>query len=150
MIQLTILFLCMLLIDGRNSGWNILVTKVWLNSLLNIEVHFVGYLYTTNIHFTNYVTINFFPLPITIMMVTLYLKKLMSFILEFDNIYGFINKVLYLCNENYRSESKLTQTDSIIVIRKMTETTGRHFRKTIPSTEEAQSFCLSAHTQKGR
>jgi hypothetical protein len=56
---------------------------------------------------------------------------------EFGKIYGFINKVLFLCNLNYRNERKFTHRGSIVVIRKMPETTGRQFPKPIPSTEIA-------------
>jgi len=71
------------------------------------------------------------------MMVTLYLKKLISCILEFDKIYGFINKVLFLNNLNYRSERKVTERGSIVVIRKMPETPGIHISKSIIFTETA-------------
>jgi len=60
------------------------------------------------------------------MMVTQYIKKLSSRILEFDKIYGFINKVLFVCNLNQRSERKFTPEGSNIVIRKTPETPGRH------------------------
>jgi len=73
------------------------------------------------------------------MMVTFYLKKLLSCtsILEFDKIYGFINKVFFLCNLNNGSEKKVKHRGSIVVFRKMPETLGRHFPKPIPSTATA-------------
>jgi len=71
------------------------------------------------------------------MMVTFYLKKLKSCILEFEKIYGFINKVLFLSNLNYRSEGKITERGSIAVIRKMPETPGIHIPKSIIYTETA-------------
>ena len=55
------------------------------------------------------------------MMVTLYLKKLITCILELDNICGFINEVLFLCNLDQRSERKIKQRSSFIEIRKMPE-----------------------------
>ena len=71
------------------------------------------------------------------MMVTLYVMKLISCILEFDKIYGFINTVLFLSNLNYRSERKVTESGSIGVIRKMPETPGKHIPKSIIFTETA-------------
>jgi len=70
------------------------------------------------------------------MMVTFYLKKLLSCtsILEFDKIYVFINKVLFLCNLYYGNEKNVKQRGSIVVIRKMPETPGRHFEKPTPFT----------------
>jgi hypothetical protein len=55
------------------------------------------------------------------MMVKFFLKKLLSCrsILEFDKVYVFINKVLFLCNLNYGSEKKFKHRGSIVVIRKM-------------------------------
>ena len=57
-------------------------------------------------------------------MVTLYLKKLISCILELDNICGFINEVLFLRNLDQRSERKIKQRGSFIEIRKMPENTN--------------------------
>ena len=45
-------------------------------------------------------------------MVRLCLKHLIFCILDYDKIYGFINKVLFLCNVIYRSDRKVTQRGS--------------------------------------
>jgi len=52
-------------------------------------------LYIANLDFTNHDIrhINFFLCQISVMMIRLYSKNLISCILEFDKIYGFINKV---------------------------------------------------------
>jgi hypothetical protein len=44
--------------DGRSSGRNILVTKLWLKSLLNTEVYFVDCLYIASLDFTNWDIVN--------------------------------------------------------------------------------------------
>jgi hypothetical protein len=56
-------------------------------------MHFVSYLYIANTDFTNYNIVTFFLYQISIMMVSLYSKNLISRILEFDKMYDFINKV---------------------------------------------------------
>jgi hypothetical protein len=58
------------------------------------------------------------------MMVTLYLKMLITCILELYNICGFINEVSFLCNLDQRSERKIKQSGSFIEIRKMPENTN--------------------------
>jgi len=72
------------------------------------------------------------------MMVTLYLKKLITCTLELDNICGFINEDSFLCNLDQRSERKIKQRGSFIEIRKMPE-----------NTNSIEDF-LSEHTQKRR
>ena len=54
---------------------------------------------------------------------------------------------LFLCNVNYRSERKVTQRGSIAVIRKKSETTGRH----IPKPKHPQQLhraCVCQHVHK--